>query len=96
VVFGRESTAKQKFWNRPNVSLRGRGKGTGFFCYAASQQRPAVGNSKEVKKEVVPYTTKMLHAVSFEPTPRETDLDSVAAATRPRTVRWTCEETIHE
>jgi hypothetical protein len=70
------------------VSLRERGKGTGFFCYAASQQRPAVGDSKEVKmKEVVPYTTKMLHAVSFEPTPRETDLDTVAAATRPRTVR---------
>jgi hypothetical protein len=32
-------------------------------------------------KEAVPYTAKILHAVGFEPTPRETDLDSVAAAT---------------
>jgi hypothetical protein len=79
------------------VSLRERGKGTDFFCYAASRQRPAVGDSKEGKmKEVVPYSAKMLPAVGFEPTPRETDLDSVAASTWLTPVRLTCEETIHE
>jgi hypothetical protein len=40
-------------------------------------------------------TAKMLSA-TFEPTPSETDFDSVVATTRLRQVTWTSEETIHE
>jgi hypothetical protein len=41
------------------------------------------------------YTAKILSA-GFEPTPRETDFDSVAVTTWLRPVRQGCEETIHD